>query len=214
MHATHATHARIARAPPAVNRDPTRVPDQAFAECLSHNTTLTSVALSNEGIGEAGGHALAAALRSNSSVTDLRLHKHPLGAACGKALAKALRSNLTLTRLDVSNTKIGREAVAALRAHAAARAEQRAAFASSFSCAETFHSARLTLAFGTHPLTATAGSRITRISDPGGGGPGALLLAVLSYLPTLAQANPERLDIHARCEEVLPVPDPWAMHWG
>ncbi len=65
------------------------------------NTTVASLTLFGNGLGEGGGWALEEALRLNSTVKSLNLGENKLGEGGGRALADALRLNTTLTSLNI-----------------------------------------------------------------------------------------------------------------
>ena len=75
----------------------------AVAGALERNTTLMTLNLRDNGLGEAGGAAVAGALERNTTLTTLDLGSHRLGEAGGAAVAGALERNTTLTTLDLGN---------------------------------------------------------------------------------------------------------------
>lgn len=111
-------------------------------EALAANTTITSLLLGTDGIGNAGAadvarliernahleivylgcnkisgsgvSVLADTLTQNRSVQGLWLKRNPVGPTGAQALAKMLRHNRTLRTLDLVNTYPGKEGLAAL----------------------------------------------------------------------------------------------------
>jgi hypothetical protein len=79
----------------------------ALAEALRTNTSLTTLELYNNQIGDAGAVALAEALRTNTSLTTLNLSGNQIGDAGAVALAIALRTNTSLTALWILDNQIG-----------------------------------------------------------------------------------------------------------
>jgi hypothetical protein len=71
----------------------------AGRETLRLNTTVTSLYLGNNNLGEGGGRALAETLRLNTSLTLLNLYYNDLGEGGGRSLAETLRLNTLLTLL-------------------------------------------------------------------------------------------------------------------
>ena len=65
------------------------------------NTTVTSLDLYNNALGECGGQALAEILRLNATLASLNLGFNGLGEGAGRALAEALRLNTSLTSLKL-----------------------------------------------------------------------------------------------------------------
>ena len=80
---------------------------KALAETLLLNTTVTSLDLYNNDLGEGGGRALAETLRLNTTLTSLDLGFNDLGEGGGRVLAKTLRLNTTLTSLDLFGNGLG-----------------------------------------------------------------------------------------------------------
>ena len=77
----------------------------AVAELLGRNTTLTTMNLAGNGIGEDVGAVLAASIEMNTTLTTLYLEDNSLGEA-GVAIADALEKNTTLTELDLRNNNL------------------------------------------------------------------------------------------------------------
>ena len=71
------------------------------------NTTVTSLDLYNNALGECGGQALAEILRLNATLASLNLGFNGLGEGAGRALAEALRLNNTLASLDLRWNDLG-----------------------------------------------------------------------------------------------------------
>ncbi|KAF9963988.1 hypothetical protein BGZ70_007073 [Mortierella alpina] len=82
---------------------------KALAETLRTYATLTTLNLNNNSIGEGGAKALAEALKVNSTLTTLNLNNNPTGEDGAKALAEALKVNSTLTTLNLNKNSIGDE---------------------------------------------------------------------------------------------------------
>ncbi len=73
----------------------------AIADALANNTNLTKLDLSNNSLGEGTGIALGRALSINTSLTDLRLNgNNPLGRIGWEAIATAFRINSTVPFLS------------------------------------------------------------------------------------------------------------------
>ncbi|KAF9962085.1 hypothetical protein BGZ72_010691 [Mortierella alpina] len=72
---------------------------QALSEALQTNSTLTTLALNNNNIGDNGAQALAYALKTNKTLTTLSLEGNFIRFNGGLALSKSLKINLTLTTL-------------------------------------------------------------------------------------------------------------------
>jgi hypothetical protein len=87
----------------------------ALAEILRLNTTLESLNLRENGLGEGGGRALAEALRLTTTLASLNLYYNGLGEGGGRALAEALRLNAMLTSLNLGANDLRVEVRAALR---------------------------------------------------------------------------------------------------
>ncbi|KAG0064941.1 hypothetical protein BGZ89_008736 [Linnemannia elongata] len=71
------------------------------------NSTLTSLDLRNNLIGDNGAQALAEALKTNSTLTTLKLWSNSIGPDGARALSEALKTNSTLTTLDLLDNSIG-----------------------------------------------------------------------------------------------------------
>ena len=83
---------------------------QAFtqlAECLRVNTTLISLNLRYNDIGDAGATQLAECLRFNKTRSSLLLLDNKIGDAGAAQLAGCLRTTTTLTNLVLSRNRIG-----------------------------------------------------------------------------------------------------------
>jgi hypothetical protein len=78
------------------------------AQALAANTSITSLDLAANGIGDAGAQALAA----NTRITALNLQNNNIGDAGAQALA----ANTRITKLDLANCRIGPAGRAALEA--------------------------------------------------------------------------------------------------
>jgi hypothetical protein len=80
-----------------------------LAAALRLNTTLASLDLSWNFMGDDGGRVIADLLRCNGTLTSLALSFNNLGEAGGRELAEALRVNATLTSLDLSHNNLREE---------------------------------------------------------------------------------------------------------
>jgi hypothetical protein len=78
------------------------------------NTTLLSLSLSCNAIGNAGVAAIAETLKVNSSLQKLVLCYNNIGASGAAAIAKALKVNSSLQKLDLSFNKIGDSGAASI----------------------------------------------------------------------------------------------------
>jgi hypothetical protein len=86
----------------------------ALATALHSNTTLTSLNLGYNHIGDEGVPALATALMINKTLTSLNLKGNQIGPAGAQALAAALMNNKTLTSFDLRSNQIRDEGAQAL----------------------------------------------------------------------------------------------------
>ena len=74
-----------------------------YLAALQVNTTIQSLDLSRNVLGEEGGIALAEGLHTNTSLTALSLRGNTLGTSAGIRIAAVLRTRQTgLTNLDMS----------------------------------------------------------------------------------------------------------------
>ena len=73
---------------------------------LRVNTSLTSLDLSRNSIGDEGASSLSEALRVNTSLTSLDLSGNSIGDEGASSLSETLRVNTSLTSLDLSRTCI------------------------------------------------------------------------------------------------------------
>ena len=73
----------------------------AIAEALKVNSTLTSINLCASDIGNDGAVAIAEALKVNSTLTSIALSENDIGMEGAVAIAKALRFNPTLSYLNL-----------------------------------------------------------------------------------------------------------------
>ncbi|KAG0059741.1 hypothetical protein BGZ89_000158 [Linnemannia elongata] len=76
-------------------------------ETLKTKSTLTTLDLSENEIGDNGAVALAEALKTNSTLTALYLGSNSIGDNGAVALSEALKTNSTLTTLNLFNNSIG-----------------------------------------------------------------------------------------------------------
>jgi hypothetical protein len=83
-------------------------------EALKNNTTVNTVTVGNNKIGDSGCAALVEALKVNTTVKQVYLHGNVIGDAGCAALAEALKVNTTVIRVSLNRNKIGDEGSAAL----------------------------------------------------------------------------------------------------
>ena len=81
----------------------------SLAEALRVNTSLSSLDLELNSIGDEGANSLAQALRVNTSLSSLCLSKNYIGTKGANSLAQALRVNTSLSSLDLSHNSVGKE---------------------------------------------------------------------------------------------------------
>ncbi|CAO3568632.1 unnamed protein product, partial [Mortierella alpina] len=85
-----------------------------LSEVLKTNSTLTTLKLESNKIGDDGAQALAEALKTNKTVATLNLRSNSIGDDGAKAPAETLKTNKTLTSLDLQSNQIGSDGVKAL----------------------------------------------------------------------------------------------------
>ncbi|KAF9578686.1 hypothetical protein BGW38_005403, partial [Lunasporangiospora selenospora] len=85
-----------------------------LAEALEINSTLVTLNLNENDIGDYGAKVLAEALKINSTLTALDLFYNKIGVYGAKALAEALKINSTLTTLNLDYNNIGDNGTKAL----------------------------------------------------------------------------------------------------
>ncbi|KAF9431949.1 hypothetical protein BGZ76_011486 [Entomortierella beljakovae] len=85
-----------------------------FFITLKTNTTLTSLNLRTNSIGNEGTLALSEALKTNTALTTLDLQGNLIGNEGALALSGALKTNTTLTTLNLQGSMIRREGAIAL----------------------------------------------------------------------------------------------------
>ncbi|WP_425361484.1 hypothetical protein [Candidatus Tisiphia endosymbiont of Ceraclea dissimilis] len=78
-----------------------------LAEALKINKSITSIDLCYNKIGDTEAKALAEALKDNKSITTLYLHNNQIGNVGAQALAEALKVNKAITYFNLNNNKIG-----------------------------------------------------------------------------------------------------------
>ena len=86
----------------------------AIGRALQTNTTLSSLDLSFNNLGETGGAAIGRALQTNTALSSLNLQGNILGEAAGAAIGQALQTNTTLSSLNLESNKLGFTARCAL----------------------------------------------------------------------------------------------------
>ncbi|OAQ23034.1 hypothetical protein K457DRAFT_1911315 [Linnemannia elongata AG-77] len=85
-----------------------------IVEKLKTNSTLTTLDLFNNSIGDSGAVVLSKALKTNSTLTTLDLSGNSIGDKGAVALSEALKTNSTMTTLDLSGNSIGDKGAVAL----------------------------------------------------------------------------------------------------
>ena len=83
-------------------------------EALRVNTSLTSLNLGCNYIGDEGASSLSEALRVNTSLASLNLGYNSIGDEGASSLSEALRGNTSLTSLELSQNSIGGEGASSL----------------------------------------------------------------------------------------------------
>ena len=73
----------------------------AIGTALQTNTTLTSIDLSSNQLGEVAGAAIGTALQTNTTLTSINLGGNKLGEVAGAAIGTALQTNTSLTSIDL-----------------------------------------------------------------------------------------------------------------
>jgi Ran GTPase-activating protein (RanGAP) involved in mRNA processing and transport len=86
----------------------------ALADALMVNTSVTSIDLSSNQISDMGASALADALKVNRLVTSINLAGNGIGAEGAFALADALKENTSVTTINLGSNGIGAEGASAL----------------------------------------------------------------------------------------------------
>ena len=81
----------------------------SLCEALRVNTSLTSLDLSKNDIGDEGAISLSEALTVNTSLTSLKLSENSIGHEGANSLSEALRVNTSLTSLDLFGNSIDNE---------------------------------------------------------------------------------------------------------
>ncbi|XP_068699944.1 protein NLRC3-like isoform X5 [Montipora foliosa] len=86
----------------------------AFSQALTVNTSLTTLDLTWNSIGDEGASSLSQALAVNTSLTTLNLLCNSIGAEGVTSLSQALAVNTSLTTLNLSDNSIGAEGATSL----------------------------------------------------------------------------------------------------
>ena len=81
----------------------------SLSKALRVNTSLNSLDLSMNSIGNEGANSLSEALRVNTSLTSLNLGWNSIGNEGVNSLSEALRVNISLTSLELPRNSIGNE---------------------------------------------------------------------------------------------------------
>ncbi|KAF9541189.1 hypothetical protein EC957_003322 [Mortierella hygrophila] len=87
---------------------------QVLSEALKTNLTLATLDLEETSIESNGAQALSEALKVNSTLTTLDLRRNSIRDTGAQALSEALKVNSTLTTLDLGRTMIGSAGAKAL----------------------------------------------------------------------------------------------------
>ncbi|CAF1118922.1 unnamed protein product [Adineta steineri] len=82
---------------------------QHLADALKNNTTLITLNLNYNKIGDKGAQYLADSLRNNTTFTTLTLSYNQLGPIGAQYVADSLTNNTTLVQLDLGGNEIGEE---------------------------------------------------------------------------------------------------------
>ncbi|KAF9110697.1 hypothetical protein BGX30_007888, partial [Mortierella sp. GBA39] len=93
-----------------LNLDDNKIGDNgavALSEALKTNSTMTTLNLRHNRIEDNGAVALSEALKTNSTLTTLDLYYNSIGDNGAVALSQALKTNLTLTTLNLGSNGIG-----------------------------------------------------------------------------------------------------------
>ncbi|CAO3568867.1 unnamed protein product [Mortierella alpina] len=85
-----------------------------LADMLKTNSTLATLNLDSNTVGDDGAKVLAEALKTNSTLTTLNLPYNSIGDDGAKALAEALETNKTLTILNLESNAIAYDGINAL----------------------------------------------------------------------------------------------------
>ena len=85
-----------------------------FFEALAANSSLTSLSLYKNKIGDSGAASLSQALAANSSLTNLILWSNEIGDSGAASLSQALAANFSLTNLTLWSNYIGDSGAASL----------------------------------------------------------------------------------------------------
>ncbi|KAL0238004.1 hypothetical protein GEMRC1_012478 [Eukaryota sp. GEM-RC1] len=83
-------------------------------ELLKENSTVTSIDLSWNYIGDEGARALANVMKVNTTVTSINLSRNSISAKGIKVLAEALKVNSAVTSINLGNNSIGDEGAVSL----------------------------------------------------------------------------------------------------
>lgn len=83
---------------------------EQLAKALKDNTSLTSLLLSVNNLGNEGCQIIVEALKGNTSLNELSLDGNILGDEAGKAIGEMLKTNTSLTRLYLQSNHMGDEA--------------------------------------------------------------------------------------------------------
>ena len=89
--------------------------DEVLKRLRSNDTTLTTLSLAGNNLGEVGAAAVAGALQRNTTLTTLNLGYNGLGDVGGAAVAGALERNTTLTTLDLVGNAVSDETMERVR---------------------------------------------------------------------------------------------------
>ncbi|KAF9556315.1 hypothetical protein EC968_008315 [Mortierella alpina] len=85
-----------------------------LSEALKTNSTVATLDLWDNSIGDDGAKTLAEALKTNRTVATLNLSGNSIGSDGAKALAEALKTNRTVATLNLAENSIGNDGAKAL----------------------------------------------------------------------------------------------------
>ena len=79
----------------------------SLAQALRVNNSLSSLVVSKNSVGDEGANSIAQSLRDNTSLSSLVLQSNFIGNEGADSLAQALRVNATISSLDLSRNSVG-----------------------------------------------------------------------------------------------------------
>jgi len=87
-----------------------------LAASLRSSSTLTDLCINGNHVGDEGAQHLAEALRNNFSITTLYIRSNNIGTSGIKYLAQSLQGNVSLTKLDLRDNNVGAKGIKCLAA--------------------------------------------------------------------------------------------------